>query len=107
MIDDEKYQQRLEEINIDVDTTISTYNEWLSDIEALIDNYAVWLSENKDAIVTTIRNYLDAIESAHNTVINTVAGAVGGLTDDADMKAKALNIYEDLRAYRKSGWDYS
>ena len=107
LIDDTKYQQRLEEINIDVDTTISTYDEWKADIEALINDYVSWLDSNKDAIVNTILTYLNALESAYNSVINSVASAVSGLTDDSDLKTKALNLYEDLRAYRKAGFDYS
>jgi len=107
LIDDTKYQQRLDEINIDVDSTISTYDEWLTAIEALINDYKTWLDTEKDNIVTTILNYLNALESAYNSVINSAASAVSGLTDDSELKAKALNLYEDLRAYRKAGFDYS
>ena len=106
LIDDTKYQLRLEEINIDVDTTIQTYNEWMNDVNGLINDYATWLSNNKDAIVDSILAYLNGIESAYNTVIEKIRSAVSGITDDLDMKSKALALYEDLRAYRKAGWDY-
>ena len=107
LIDIDKYVQRLNEINIDVDSTTQTYDTWINEIDTLINDYASWLDSEKDNIVSLILNYLYAFESVYATVINASATAISGVTDDSDLKTKALNLYEDLRAYRKSGWDYS
>ncbi len=106
LIDATKYQQRLEEINIDVDSTTQTYNYWINEIMTLINEYATWLDTNKDAIVDSIMLYLGTLETVYNTVINAVASAVSGITEDNTLKTLVLNLYEDLRAYRKAGWNY-
>jgi len=107
LIDDTKYQLRIEEINIDVESTIGIYNEWMNAVNDLISDYANWLSDNKDSIVDLVLQYLNGIESAYNTVIEKIRSAIANLTDDSDLKTKALELYDDLRAYRKAGWDYS
>ena len=76
-------------------------------VNDLISDYANWLDTNKDSIVDLVLQYLNGIESAYNTVIDKIRTAIDDLTDDSDLKTKALELYEDLRAYRKAGWDYS
>ena len=107
IIDKEQFELRLKEIEIDVDSTIAIYDEWISEIENLVNEYANWLSDKKDEIVNLILNYLSALESAYNSVLNEIAYRIRNVADDSDLKNKVLDLYERIKAYRKSGFKYS
>ena len=107
IIDDETYQQRLTEIDIDVDATSQVYNEWINAIDGEIDEYVNWLNTYANDIVLTITSLLDAYEEIVNSVINKIVNVIQNTTDDTNLKNMVLELYEDLKAYRKAGFDYA
>jgi len=107
IIDDETYDQRLTEIDVDVTATINTYDIWIEEIDAMIDEYANWLNTYANDIAITLTDLYDAYESIVNAIINKIADKISGFTDESDMKNLALELYEDLKAYRKAGFKYS
>jgi len=107
MIDSTKFEQRLNEINVDVESTKNTWEAWINRFDGIIADIVDKISLLKDKIVNVIKKYLEDYEVDMNTVINLIADNVINNTLDTDLKNKALELYEDLKAYRKSGFNYS
>jgi len=106
LIDDTKYEQRLTEIDIDIDSTMETWQNWMDRLNTLISNLANKIDAIKSSIVDTLKSAISDYESAINAVANMLKDAIATLDDDATLKDKALELYEDLKAYRKAGFKY-
>ena len=107
LISDTKYEQRLNEINIDIDATMGTWNNWMNRIDALADRLVAKLDAIKTDIINTLKTAIADYESVINAVANKIRDAIVALDDDTILKDKALELYADLKAYRKAGFDYA
>jgi len=107
LIDDTKYEQRLTEIDIDIDATMETWGNWMNRIDALADRLVNKLNAIKADIINTLKSAIADYESVINAVANMLKDAIVALNDDTALKNKALNLYADIKAYRKSGFSYA
>lgn len=106
LIDDEEYNVRLLEIDAQADGTDTVFNDFISVVDDLITEYINTLDGIKDDIVNIILNYINDIEGNYNTILNSVVSVINELGYDTSMKSLISTLYEDLRAYRNSGFDY-
>ena len=106
IIDDDTYNLRLTEIDVDVTATIDTYDVWIEEIDGMIDEYANWLNTYVMDIANTIKSLISAYEGVVNSVINKIVDVINNIDDDVTLKNMVLELYNDLRAYRKAGFNY-
>lgn len=106
LIDNEEYTVRMLEIDAQAEGTDAVFDEFMSVVNTLIAEYTNVLDSIKDDIIAVIMNYLSDAENEYNTLINAIVNSISSLNYESNMKSLISTIYEDLRAYRQSGFNY-
>jgi len=105
--EDEEYQAVLLEIEADYEGLQDSFAEVQTMVSEAISDYLTEFSNQLSNIVTLIQNYIDSLESACLDVINKLQSGVDVNSLVSDLQDKILAVYEDFRAYRKCGFDYT
>jgi len=107
LIGDQEFEKRLNEYKIDLDTEEQLFSDYMSSVDSMISDYVSLLDSLKSDLITLIKDYLASIESYVNTVANKVAYLASNIGLETTLKNKLLELYNKLKAYRQSGFDYS
>ena len=105
--EDEEYQAVLLEIEADYEGLQDSFAEVQTMVSEAISDYLTEFSNQLSNIVTLVQNYIDNLESACLDVINKLQSGVDVNSIVSDLQDKILAVYEDFRAYRKCGFDYT
>jgi len=107
MLSDEEYQTKIDACYYQLVSSETIYDKYINDVMNRISDYVNKLDTEKDNIITLIQNWLNDLESIYNTYINNIVNAINGITLDSDLKTKALDLYNRLKAIRQYGYVYS
>ena len=79
----------------------------MSSVDSMISDYVNLLDSLKSDLIALIKDYLASIESHVNTIANKVVAFANLIGEEDRLKYLLLDLYNRLKAYRKSGFDYS
>jgi len=107
IIGEDEFNKRLNEYYIDLNTEEQLFSDYMSSVDSMISDYANLLDSIADELKTLIKDYLASIESHINAIANKVADLANNIGFESQLKSKLLELYNKLKAYRQSGFDYS
>jgi len=107
LLSDEEYQTKIDECYYQLTSSEAVYDKYIADVMARISDYVNKLDSEKDNIVSIIQNWLYSLEAVYNAYINGVVNAISSITLDSELKSKALDLYNRLKAIRAYGYSYS
>ena len=107
MLSNEEYQTKIDECYYQLVSSETVYDKYINDVMNVITDYVNKLDSIKDDIVTLIQNWLYSLEAIYNAYINGVINAISSVSLDSELKSKALDLYDRLKAIRAYGYSYS
>ena len=107
IIGDDEFNKRLNEYYIDLNTEEQIFSDYMSSVDSMISDYVNLLDSLKSDLIALIKDYLASIESHVNAIANKVADLANNIGFESQLKSKLLELYNKLKAYRQSGFDYS
>jgi len=107
LIGDEEFNKRLNEYNIDLTTEEQLFSDYMGSVDNMISDYVSLLDSLSSDLIALIKDYLASIESHVNAIANKVADLASNIGLESQLKSKLLELYNKLKAYRQSGFDYS
>jgi len=107
LITEDEYNELLAEIEADANGLERSLNSIRNQMSEIADYYLSYLESNADAIAGLILDWLNSLEQLLVDLINDCVDAVDAIGIVSNLKSKITEIYEGIRAYRQSGFDYA
>jgi len=107
IIGDTEFDKRLNEYYIDLTTEEQLFSDYMSSVDSMISDYVSLLDNIATELETLIKDYLGSLETHINAIADKVAGLATNIGLESQLKAKLLELYDKLKAYRQSGFSYS
>jgi len=107
MLSDEEYQTKIDECYYQLVGSEEVYDKYISSITSLISDYINKLDSEKDDYINLIQLWLSSFEAIYNSYINGFVSVLQAINLNEQLKNKALDLYNRLKALREYGYSYS